>query len=86
MVPASFHICRDLIRQESLEMEEAMIHMLAVVALVLLVFSLLFLLIKSNFCLALPYLEDQHNDIEVWIVNNTYVCTVSPDVQKEPNN
>ena len=66
-------------------MEEALIHMLAVVALVLLVFSLLFLLIKSSFCLTLPFLKDQHNNIEVWIVCKIYVCTVTPDVRKEPN-
>ena len=67
-------------------MEDTLILMLAVVALVLLVFSLFFLLIKSSFCLALPFLKDQHKDIEVWIVSKIYVCTITPDVRKEQTN
>ena len=66
-------------------MEDTLILMLAVVALVLLVFSLFFLLIKSSFCLALPHLEHRHRDIEVRKVSNIYACSVSPDVRKEKN-
>ena len=56
---------RDFLRLASLEVEEALIHMLAVTGCVLLFFLLAILLVKCELYLTYPKLVNHHKDIEV---------------------
>ncbi len=52
-------------RLASLEVEEALIHMLAVTGIILLVFLLAAILVKCRLYLTYPRVVDQHNGIKV---------------------
>ena len=56
---------RDLWRLGNLQVEEALIHMLAVTGIILLVFLLAAILVKCRLYLTLPKVVDQHKGIKV---------------------